>query len=44
MRWKIDGTLESLQARRLGIAQEKGLINWNYGAVDGSFSPWKGWR
>jgi hypothetical protein len=27
----------------LGIAQNKGLINWNYGAVDGSFSPWKRW-
>ena len=40
-RWQLDGTLEALQARILGIAQEKGLINWSYGAVDGSFSPWK---
>ena len=39
--WQLDGTLEALQARILGIAQEKGLINWSYGAVDGSFSPWK---
>ena len=40
--WQLDGTLEALQARILGIGQEKGLINWSYGAVDGSFSPWKG--
>jgi len=41
MRWQADGTLKLLQARILGIASEKGLINWSYGAVDGSFSPWK---
>ncbi len=22
-----------------GIADERGLINWDFGAVDGSFSP-----
>ncbi|MEJ6486064.1 transposase, partial [Nostoc punctiforme UO1] len=43
-RWEADGTLEDLQARTLGIAEERGLINWGYGAVDGSFSPWKRWR
>ena len=43
-RWQQDGTLEQLQGRILGIAQNKGMINWNYGAVDGSFSPWKRWR
>lgn len=43
-RWQTDGTLENLQARILGIAEERGLINWSYGAVDGSFSPWKRWR
>jgi hypothetical protein len=32
-------TLALLQARLLNIAQEKGLIRWEYGAVDGSFSP-----
>ena len=37
--WQTDGTLENLQARILGIAKERGLINWSYGAVDGSFSP-----
>ncbi|NRB07198.1 MAG: transposase [Richelia sp.] len=41
-RWQLDGTLEALQALILGIGQDKGLINWSYGAVDGSFSPWKG--
>ncbi|NRB09863.1 MAG: transposase [Richelia sp.] len=40
--WQLEGTLDALQARILGIGQEKGLINWTYGAVDGSFSPWKG--
>ena len=43
-RWQTDGTNERLQARILGIAEERGLINWSYGAVDGSFSPWKGRR
>ena len=43
-RWERDGTLEHIQGRVLGIAENKELINWNYGAVDGSFSPWEGWR
>ena len=43
-RWQEDGTLEQLQSRVLGIAQNQGMINWNYGAIDGSFSPWKRWR
>ena len=43
-RWQDDGTLGSLQARILGIGEEEGLIDWSYGAVDGSFSPWKRWR
>ena len=41
-RWQLDGRLEALQPRILGIRQEKGLINWSYGAVDGSFFSWKG--
>ena len=41
-RWQLDGTLEALQRGILGIGQEKGLINWSYAAVDGSFSPGKG--
>lgn len=40
-RWSEDGTLELIQQRILGIAQEQGMIRWEYGAVDGSFSPWK---
>jgi transposase len=43
-RWHQDGTLEILEQRILNLAQEKGLIRWDYGAIDGSFSPWKGWR
>jgi transposase len=35
-----DGTLERIKARILGIADERGLIGWEYGAIDGSFSPW----
>ena len=39
-RWHADGTLATMQARLLGLAEERGLIRWHYGAVDGSFSPW----
>jgi transposase len=40
-RWQVDGTLVAMQARILGIAEEHGMIQWQYGAVDGSFSPWQ---
>ncbi|MBW4553843.1 MAG: transposase [Aphanocapsa sp. GSE-SYN-MK-11-07L] len=40
-RWSQDGTLVLLQERIINIAQEQGLIRWEYGAVDGSFSPWQ---
>src|SRR5712691_5483105 len=43
-RWQADGTLAAMQARILGIAEERGMIHWEYGAVDGAFSPWEGWR
>ena len=43
-RWKEDGTFEHLQSRIMAIADSQGLINWNYGAIDGSFSPWQGRR
>ena len=43
-RWQKDGTFEQLQSRILALADNNGLINWNYGAIDGSFSPWKGRR
>jgi transposase len=39
-RWQADGTLVAMQARLLGLAEERGMIQWQYGAVDGSFSPW----
>lgn len=38
-RWQVDGTLGAMHARVLGLAEERGLIHWHYGAVDGSFSP-----
>ena len=40
-RWQADGTLAATQARLLGLAEERGMIHWPYGAVDGSFSPWQ---
>jgi transposase len=44
-RWQADGTLAAMQARLLGLAEERGMIQWQYGAIDGSFSPWQGrWR
>ena len=43
-RWQEDGTFEHLPSRILAIADSQGLINWNYGPIDGSFSPWKGRR
>jgi transposase len=43
-RWHVDGTLGAMQARILGIAEERGMIRWEYGAVDGAFSPWQGGR
>lgn len=43
-RWYEDGTLEKLKRRILAVAEEKGMSDWKYGAVDGSFSPWERWR
>ncbi len=40
-RWQADGTLATMQARILGLAEERGMIQWQYGSVDGSFSPWQ---
>lgn len=36
-RWQEDGTFEHLQSRILAFADNQGLINSNYGAIDGSF-------
>jgi transposase len=41
-RWQADGTLARMQARVLGLAEERGMIHWEYGAVDGALSPWEG--
>ncbi len=38
-RWQADSTLAARQARVLGLAQERGLMHWEYGAVDGALSP-----
>src|SRR5262249_32804122 len=43
-RWQADGTLATMQARILGVAEEQGMIRWESGAVDGAFSPWQGGR
>jgi transposase len=42
-RWQADGTLAAMQARVLGLAEERGMIHWEYGAIDGAFSPWERW-
>jgi hypothetical protein len=34
---KLQSTLNEIK----GLAQNEGLIYWNSGAVDGSFSPWE---
>jgi hypothetical protein len=38
-RWYEDGTLLKLKQRILAVAEEKGTIDWKYGAALGSFSP-----
>jgi transposase len=43
-RWQAEGTLAARQARILGLAEERGMIHGEYGAVDGALSPWEGWR
>jgi transposase len=40
-RWQGDSNLAAMQARILGLAQEHRMVQWQYGAVDGSFSPWQ---
>jgi transposase len=43
-RWRDDGTFKYIQGRVLALCDHKGLLDWDFGAVDGSFSPWKGRR
>jgi len=38
-RWQAIGPLATMQARVLGLAEEREMIHWEYGAVDGAFSP-----
>ncbi len=40
--WSADGTLEIIKAHLLGDAQNAGLIDWESGSVDSSFSAGKG--
>ena len=40
--WRADGTLNGIKAVILGSAQNRGMINRESGAVDGSFSSGKG--
>src|SRR5262245_56687516 len=42
-RWQAEGTLAAMQARPLGVAEARGRIHWEYGAVDGACAPWQGW-
>jgi hypothetical protein len=38
-RWHTGGTRAAMQAHLLGLGQERGMIQWQHGSVDGSFSP-----
>ncbi|KOR31186.1 hypothetical protein TI04_02195 [Achromatium sp. WMS2] len=40
-RWQVDGNMAEMQSRILGKADNRGEIQWQYGSVDGSFSPWQ---
>jgi transposase len=39
-RWQADGTLAAMHAHLRGLAEARGRMQWQDGAVDGSFSPW----
>jgi len=42
-RWQADGTLAAMQARGLGLAEARGMMHWEYGAIEGACSPWDRW-
>jgi transposase len=42
-RWQADGTLAARQARGLGLAEARGLMPWEDGAVEGACSPGERW-
>lgn len=39
-RWHEEGTLATMHARMLGLAEDRGMRNWQDGAVDGAVSLW----
>jgi hypothetical protein len=41
-RWQADGTLATMPARVLGLAEARGMMHWEDGAVDGACAPWEG--
>jgi hypothetical protein len=41
-RWQTERTLAAIQARILGVAEERGMIRWEYGAGDGGARGGKG--
>ena len=41
-RWMNEGVLTEIQNKILGLAELEGKINWDFGAVDGSFAAGKG--
>jgi transposase len=41
--WSRSGVLDKIKRRFLELAQLNGIINWERGSVDGSFSPGQGW-
>ncbi len=42
-KWSGSGALDKIKHRFLEMAQVLGVINWERGSVDGSFSPGQGW-
>jgi len=40
-KWNQDGTWNALKRKILDIADLAGVVDWNNGSVDGSFSPRK---
>jgi len=43
-KWESDGTFLRIKGLLLDLCNTKKLIKWDFSVVDGSFSPWEGWR
>ncbi len=41
--WSRNGVMAKIKQRLLELAQLNGVINWERGSIDGSFSPGQGW-